>query len=266
MQPVPPPWREFSYPLNVFMHILTHEEGAVSWLHYGLFEREGESLASAQERSTALLLSRLPAPPARVLEVGIGLATTLRRLVAAGYDAEGITPDEKQIAMARARYGNEFPVHCARFEDFEGQGAPGRAKRAGRHEYDVVLFQESSQYIASEALFSRAAALAPRVVVLDEFALRPLDEQGALHSLDAFLGAAERHGFLITEEMDLSAKAAPTMAYFTDRIPAYRARLISDLGLIEQQIDDLVTSGARYRDRYADGTYGYRMVCFLRNV
>ena len=63
-------YRDFYYPLNVFMHILTHEEGDVPYLHYGLFEHPGQSLAQAQERSTELLLSRLPAPPARLLEAG----------------------------------------------------------------------------------------------------------------------------------------------------------------------------------------------------
>ena len=50
------PYRDFYYPLNVFMHILTNEEGSVSYLHYGLFEREGEPIGEAQERSTSMLL------------------------------------------------------------------------------------------------------------------------------------------------------------------------------------------------------------------
>ena len=65
-------YRDFYYPLNVFMHILMHEEGAVRYLHYGLFERDDDSIDVAQERSTELLLSRLPPPPARLLDVGVG--------------------------------------------------------------------------------------------------------------------------------------------------------------------------------------------------
>jgi hypothetical protein len=35
----PPPWRGFTFPLNVFMHILEHEEvGGVPYLHYGIFD------------------------------------------------------------------------------------------------------------------------------------------------------------------------------------------------------------------------------------
>src|SRR5437762_183081 len=119
------------------MHILTHEEGAVRYLHYGLFERPDDSIDAAQERSTELLLSRLPPPPARLLDVGVGLGTTLERLTRLGYDAEGITPDEKQAALARE------PVAVASFETFDG--GP----------YDLLLFQESSQYIDSDALFAK---------------------------------------------------------------------------------------------------------------
>ena len=229
------------------MHILTHEEGDVRYLHYGLFERREDALLDAQERSTELLLSRLPPPPAKLLEVGIGLGTTLARLLALGYEAEGITPDEHQIAMAARR-------------------SPCAARRSRRSipaaTYDALLFQESSQYIDSEALFARAAALAPRVIVLDEFALKPLDEEGALHSLAGFVEAASRHGFRVVEELDLSSKAAPTMDYFTDRIPAYRERLIADLGITNEQVDHLIANGVKYRARYADGTYGYWLLVF----
>lgn len=217
-------------------------------LHYGVFERAGDTLLGAQERSTELLLSRLPPPPASLLEVGIGLGTTLSRLLSLGYEAEGITPDEHQIAMAAG-----LPVTCAAFETFD----PGRT-------YDALVFQESSQYIESEALFSRAAMLAPQVVVLDEFALQPIAEEGALHSLPAFLTAAARHGFLLSEELDLSAKAAPTMDYFTDRIPAYRDRLIADLGITNEQIEHLVDNGVKYQERYRSGAYGYRLLTFVR--
>lgn len=232
------------------MHILTHEEGGVRYLHYGLFESETDTLLDAQERSTDLLLSRLPPPPAKLLEAGIGLGTTLGRLTTLGYEVEGITPDEHQIAMA-----GPLPVQQAAFETF----APGRT-------YDAIVFQESSQYIDSEALFARAATLAPRVLVLDEFALRPLDEEGALHSLERFREAAARHGFEVTEEVDLSAKAAPTMDYFTDRIPAYRERLIADLGITDEQIEHLIENGVKYRERYRNGTYGYRLLALARRV
>jgi hypothetical protein len=247
----PLPYRDFYYPLNVFMHILTHEEGGVTYLHYGLFDGEGDSIAAAQERSTDLLLSRLPAPPARLLDVGVGLGTTLNRLTRMGYDAEGITPDAQQIAVVRGRYGEAVRVQCTRFEMLTGGS------------YDAVLFQESSQYIESGSLFAKARELTKHAIVLDEFALR--EEEGVtLHRYDAFMAAAEQHGFRKTEELDLSGQAAPTVDYFNQRLPRYRDLLHRDLGLTSQQVDDLIESGHRYRDLYARGVYGYRLIVFQR--
>src|SRR5262245_62427434 len=80
------PYREFCYPLNVFMHILSREEKRVRRLHYGLFEDGDDRIADAQERSTSLLVEHLPPPPARILEVGAGLGTTLAFLLAVGHD------------------------------------------------------------------------------------------------------------------------------------------------------------------------------------
>jgi len=247
---VPLPYAEFYYPLNVFMHILTQEEGSVSYLHYALFAEEGESIGAAQEHSTELLLERLPPPPASLLEVGIGLGTTLDRLTEMGYDAEGITPDEKQIATVRARHGDRLRTHCAPFETFDP-----------RRTYDVVVLQESSQYIDSEALWARAKVLTRRLIVLDEFALQPLDTPG-LHARSGFLEAAARHGFEVIEELDLSARAARTIPYFLERIPRYRDRLVEELRLAPAQVDELIVSGENYVARYADGTYGYRLFDF----
>jgi len=241
------PYRDFYYPLNVFMHVLTLEQGGVEHLHYGLFEQADETLPAAQERSTELLLSRLPPPPARVLEAGIGLGTTLARLTRLGYDAFGITPDEKQIAMARERHPG-VRLACAKFEETAGA-------------YDVIVFQESSQYIDSEALFAKAAELAPRVVVLDEFALR---DEGVLHRLDAFLAAAARHGFALTERLDLSAKAPRTIEYFIARLPRYRDALVRDLGLTHAQVDELIAGGTQYAEAYRRGAYGYLLLQFTR--
>jgi len=250
MRAVSAPYRDFYYPLNVFMHILTREEGDVAYLHYGLFESPDEPLLTAQERSTALLLSRLPPPPARLLEAGIGLGTTLDRLTRMGYTATGITPDAPQIAMARDRYGDALDVHCAAFEHFTSPSP-----------FDAVFFQESSQYIDAQALFAKARELTPHVIVLDEFAM---GDEGTLHRYDAFLAAAAQHGFTKTEDVDLSEKAPPTTEYFMKRLPRYRPLLIRDLGLTDQQVDDLLASGRDYLDLYRRGAYAYRLLVFHR--
>lgn len=93
---------------------------------------------------------RLPKPPARILEVGTGLGTTLARLTRAGYDATGITPDEKQIAVVRSRYGDTVRVEQIAFESLASRP------------FDVVVFQESSQYQAARIVRESRAARSRR--------------------------------------------------------------------------------------------------------
>jgi SAM-dependent methyltransferase len=245
--------RDFPYPLSVFLHVLAREEGAVTALHYGLFASKDDSIGAAQDRSTALLIEQLPPPPASLLEVGIGLGSTLDRLTRLGYDAEGIGPDERQVAAARSIFGS-VRAHVAPLETFE------TARR-----FDAIVFQESAQYIESGALFRttrRLAAPGATVVVLDEFALRPVERPGALHRLDRFREAAEGQRFRLEEEVDLSRAAAPTVDYFLDRLPRYRESLVAALDLSDAQVAALVESGKAYRDLYADGSYGYRLLRF----
>jgi hypothetical protein len=243
------PYRDF-FPLNVFMFILSNEEGDVRYLHYGFFERPDEPIAEAQERATKTLLAALEPPPRSLLEVGIGLGTTLDRLTRLGYDAEGITPDEQQIAVARRRHPDIRLRHAA-FETF----SPG-----GR--YDCVVFQESSQYIDAGRLFAKASELTTSVIVFDEFSM----EGGKLHGMDRFLTSAALHGFQKIEEMDYSKQAAPTIEYFIKRLPRYRDRLVGEVGITNEQVDDLIESGNRYREMYGSGQYVYRMMRFRSAV
>jgi cyclopropane fatty-acyl-phospholipid synthase-like methyltransferase len=247
------PYRDFPFPLNVFLRVLTLEEGTADSMHYGLFERGDESISTAQERSTVLLLERLPRPPCRLLDVGIGLGTTFARLASLGYDVEGLTPDDRQLGVARARFGENPHLHAISFEAFE---------TASR--YDAIVFQESSQYIDSEQLFRKARRLAAPgalALVLDEFSIRPVERPDALHRLDHFLACAESHGFRLEEEVDLSRQAAPTIDYFLERIPRHRGVLVADLGVSPEQLNTLIESGAGYSDLYRSGAYGYRLLC-----
>jgi len=251
-------FRDFPFPLNVLLTVLEREEGSanVVAMHYGLFEAPGDSIAAAQERSTALLLSRLPPPPARLLEVGIGLGTTLARLAAMGYAAEGLTPDPVQAAAARNRFGESIGVHVAPLEMFETESR-----------YDAIFFQESAQYIESGTLFRKVQALAApgaRLVVLDEFALAPVEKPDALHRLDHFLEAARREGFRLEEDFDVSRQARPTIDWFLERIPKHREELARELPVTREQLDALVESGRAYRELYAGGDYGYRLLRFSR--
>lgn len=249
-------YRHFPFPLNVYAHLVARGGGALEYLHYGLFAPGCATLAEAQAYSTRLLLQRLPLPPARILEVGTGLGTTLARLRDLGYEASGVNPDPHQIAHAQQRFGVGGHIACSRWEDFDA---------AGRR-WDAIVFQESSQYIAPAQVCSRAAQLlgpSGVLLVLDEVALRPppSGERG-LHLLTDLCDAAAASGFALLEHLDLSSLAAPTVDHLLRMTAALRDELQSQLGVTAQQLDALDRSNEDYRRKYADGRYGYALLRF----
>ena len=251
-------YTQFAFPLNVYAHVLTLDYGRFQYLHYGLFETGQDSVVAAQENASRLFFSKLPPPPARILEVGIGLGATLSRLVQAGYDAVGITPDEPQIAYAKNLHGASLPAVCAKLEDFSAD-----------QPFDWIVFQESAQYIDTAALFRQAFGLlreGGRMLIMDEMSLRPgpADDPG-LPWVERYLSLAADWGFQLEEQLDLSALAAPTNDYILDAVARHRERLLEDLDLDAAALAGLLDSARAYWRKYREGRYGYGLLLFTKN-
>lgn len=250
-------YKDFSFPLNVYAHILEKEEGRVDYLHYGLFDQDGISASEAQANSTKLLWQHLP-PPGKLLEVGIGLGTTLARLCSEGYAATGITPDASQIAYAKNRHGEDLPAVCSKLEDYFE--APGQ--------WEAMLFQESAQYVDPVDLFESASRLLVadgKMVVLDEFALRRTENhKEGLHYLEHFLRLAERAGFSLDARIDLSLSATPTLDWLLAAVKRHSGSLRDDLGVTQDELDALEVSNIIYHKKYANGQFGYFLLSFKR--
>lgn len=244
--------KKFSFPLNVYAYLLAMESrvGDVFNLHFGLFDDVAEPIAAAQERASQEFLAWMPTAPARLLEVGSGVGTTLSLLIKRGHDACGITPDGSQIDFMRDRYGKNFPVWPLRFEDME----PPTEK------FDGILFQESGQYIPLEPLFSRAAMLlrpGGQLFMCDEVLLGEAEAGEYLHSLTQLKRVAIEHGFTLCEERDQSSRAAPTVDRILTATSRYREDFCQLLGINDEQIKALDDSNRKYQCKYASGKYGY---------
>lgn len=258
--PSAPLFKDLAFPLNVYAHALLLEEGKAAYLHYGLFQHDKASLQTAQQFSTDLVISKLPPPPSNILEVGVGLGTTFSLLVERGYKVHGITPDAQQIAFIRHLFGSDIPVSCHALEDF---AAPAES-------FDVMLFQESAQYIEPLIIFNQALnllTLSGDLVIIDEFALQyDKEEAGGLHLLGDFVAQAKRFGFELVEHMDLSIKAAPTLDHLRQMISSHRQNLMRDLALSDTQLSQLDDSLNTYHKRYASGHYGYALLHFRKKT
>ncbi|MBI5275294.1 MAG: methyltransferase domain-containing protein [Burkholderiales bacterium] len=244
------PYRHFPFPLNVYAHIVAHGGATPDYLHYGLFAPGCETIAQAQAHSTQLVLDHLLPPPARILEVGTGLGATFAKLQQRGYEVTGVNPDAHQIAYAKEHFGTGEGIVQSRWEEFD----------AGGRQWDAVLFQESSQYIAPHDIFSRAPA--PMVLIVDEVRLKP--QATGLNLLADVLQAAQANGFTLSRHIDLSQMAAPTVDHLLHMTALLRGELMAQLGVSAQQLDGLDRSNEDYRRKYADGSYGYVLLAFIR--
>lgn len=256
-------YRNFQYPLNVYAYLLQLEMGKVAYLHYGLFDHPDEVFARAQQRSTDVVFKHLPPAPATLLEVGIGTGTTLGALVRAGYRVTGISPDAAQVELARKGLADISPMPEVRLENvgFENYtGEPGT--------FDLVLLQESFQYLNSRQLFSRAHELLMprgRVLILDEFMDAPSHAYDIhLPQLGSIRALAEECGFAIEEELDLSTQAAPTVDYLLEKIAAHQKALLAELPVSEEQLRGLDAALRQYKAAYADSSCRYVLLDLRR--
>ncbi len=250
--------QDFVFPLNVYARLIELEDGHVDYMHYGLFDSTNlVHGALAQRRASELLMQHLP-QSCKLLEVGLGLGTTLRTLHDIGYAVTGITPDAAQIAFARHRHGKTLPAVCSSYEAFDTDAGSWQA----------ILFQESGQYIDDIDLFNHADHLlgpVGEIIIMDEFLLRR-DKLGSerFHYLEHFLRLAERFGFTVSVQLDLSAQAAPTLTWLLDAVNRHAAALKIELGVSDAQLADLNQSNRDYQKKYASGHYGYFLLRLTR--
>ncbi len=259
-------YTNLAFPLNVYAFVLHINDGKVDWLHYGLAD-EGEDIReigawNAQQRATELLLEYLPKPPCRILETGSGLGAMAATLSDHGYDVTAIGPDSEQIRLAEKRAGDKARIRCVKFEEFE----------AGPDSFDLVLFQESAQYIDTTTLFIKSYNLLSdggEIVIMDETALKRTGEDHGLPELPLLgdtLAQAKQSGFRLIEEIDLTTQAAPTIDYLLHTISTDKERLSGILDIPSSEIDQLLGALQLYRLKYRDREYGYVLLRFKKNT
>ncbi len=126
------------------------------YLHYGYWDPLPTStedltisrLCAAQEAYTAHLLNLIPTGINTVLDVGCGIGGNAAYLLARGFAVEGLAPDTFQESMFLDRTNGQAPFYLSTFEKFQPP-----------HFYDLILFSESSQYIAADDIAQGAARL-----------------------------------------------------------------------------------------------------------
>lgn len=196
---------------------------AGDFLHYGYFDDPDtppetisfDGLRRAQLRYAEKIMAAVgrPNPGSPVLDVGSGMGGMLGMLLAAGHEATGLTPDRHQVEHIRRAYPDAAVLRC-RFEEMPA------GERRGR--FGTVVHAESIQYMEPDRVFhvvDEALADGGRWIVADYFRKAPGAggaERGAARSgwaLDAFRELAERTGWGVVQEEDMTAHVVPTLAF-----------------------------------------------------
>ena len=226
------------FPLNVYALALHFEEGRATALHYG-FDWTSGPIGDAQRRATDVLLARLPAPPRRVLEVGIGFGSLGRELTDRGYAYQGLCPDPAQVALARQCHP-DLDVQGLAFQDLPL-----------REPCDLLLFQESAQYIDLRDILRIAArVVAPggSIVVADEVPAT---------TLRALMQPGSQDGFKLAAVEDVTSRARGSLDYLIEAVFGHRPRILQAAGLHSHRLTALLHSLEQRRLAYRDGRHRY---------
>lgn len=184
-----------------------------NFLHYGYFDpipADAETISLARVKQAmddyaTLLVARVRAGE-RVLDVGCGMGGLLARLEAAGVRATGVTPNTAHAAHIKSKWPR-IPLIESTLEKVDAAATP---------KFDAIINAESFQYIDPDAGMRQVRALlAPggRWVMIDYFRLNADAKNKSGHLLADFEAATARHGFEITERIDVTENCLPTLAY-----------------------------------------------------
>ncbi|MBV8885943.1 MAG: methyltransferase domain-containing protein, partial [Chroococcidiopsidaceae cyanobacterium CP_BM_RX_35] len=184
------------------------------YLHFGYWEPIPTSaeeltfagLRTAQEAYCKHLLSYIPTGTKTVLDVGCGIGGNAAYLLAHGFAVEGLAPDTFQQSLFLQHTHGQAPFHLSRFEDFHSP-----------HSYELILFSESSQYLAADDLAKGAARLLHRGGYLLLADMLRVDAGYSSGIFSNCLVVSELHtalvraGFHMVATEDISKQIVPTI-------------------------------------------------------
>lgn len=184
------------------------------YLHYGYWkpiptsteELTFSKLRVAQSAYCEHLLDFIPAGTNTVLDVGCGLGGNAACLLARGFAVEGLAPDPFQQLRFLQHTRAQAPFHLTTFEEFQSP-----------HSYELILFSESSQYIAADDLAIGAAHLLDcgGYLLLADMLRVDTEYQSGIFSncrIAAELHSAlVRAGFNLVRSEDISKQVVPTI-------------------------------------------------------
>jgi len=235
-------------------------EGKMEHLHYGYFDLGNETLLQAQEKLTQLVKSQIPPTTRRILDSGCGVCRTMCDLTSSGYDVTGISPQHNVLQVARKTYpAIADKIVTARYQNFRSE-----------KKFDLILFQESSQYINAFSIFRNAAKLLDaggHILICDEVRYSS-DVKLAFNSKDEMLFFAAMFGFGLLYNRDITEKVLPSrkilVSIFNNRRNEFKAQFAATRVDFEREFSQLAAGWESETEIFGKGLYGYEVFLFKK--
>ena len=193
-------------------------------LHYGYWEKsekptEGgnkltlDRLRGAQQKYTDILIDAIPKNVKSILDVGCGIGDVSRALVKSEYDVTAISPDSNH-AKYFENYLSKLTFLQTKFEDLNID-----------NKFNLILMSESQNYFPAEIGFRQCTTLLlPKgyLLVSGMFKKDSGSEIAEIaNTIDDYAKAAEKHGLLLIENIDITQNILPTIDFIHKSMERY---------------------------------------------
>ncbi|MBI5701467.1 methyltransferase domain-containing protein [Candidatus Saganbacteria bacterium] len=182
-----------------------------NYLHFGMWDEGAElnllNFQKAQENYAQTLISLMPSGVKTILDVGCGVGGNAIALTKAGFKVESMSPDPYQQELFTKNSNGKIQFYLTTLENFTTD-----------KKYDLMLCSESVQYIAEKDILTKADQLLNEngyLLASDYYKYEASRNEKNLpgHPLSDFLNEAERQGFKVVKELEITDKILPTLDY-----------------------------------------------------
>jgi len=204
-------------------HIFLRYFFETEYLHFGYWDKREpkfSNLKGAQELYADNLQKMIPSGVRTILEVGCGSGEMAKKLLAADYQVDVVSPPSIMTSLAQEKLDGKVGFNECLFEDFESD------KR-----YDLVLFSESFQFVKLDTAIRKASQYGKYVLIADVFKKDVAEKSpiGGGHSYADFTRLVKENKVQVVTDQDVTPFIAPQFDLEADVMQGFVKPFVSVL-------------------------------------